>query len=428
MNAILSRLGWVSLPQNRSVVLCVPDIDACPYASQVILQWRKEHPRTSFFLIPGDEKARSWLSRNCLEPLIGFPINSAPTSMLFLLMGRVRIIINLGHLSWLPAKLLNKAYDMGVPLIAVRCSLPIQHPHQTYSREHRLIDWWEPRDLATSRELRDLGVSEDRIAVPSRSDKPSTESWAKLQQLAARRPPVRSALQHLVLKGLESPFWRRLIARRAKPLDSIDEFRQALDGPQSILCLGNGPSCEDPALEQHAYDSLFRVNYRWRSRGKFTRADVVFTGQKRTLFSVHPRIFAFQTRRAEVQLVTHQIFNPLCRRMSYVTLERLGILEGENWDLIRPTNGATMIAAAVALKPRKLIIGGIDLFENPAGAYPGDTATPNAYVAVHDAQAELKFVLETLQRFKGELIIIGDVLRHKWRQYSELEVCKPEPM
>ena len=422
MKAILSRLGWVSLPSNRSVVLCVPDIHACSYASQVILQWGKEHPRTSFFLIAGDEKARSWLSGNCREPIIGFPINSAPTSMLFLLMARVRIIIILGHPFWLPAKLLNKAYAMGVPLIVARCTLPIQ-PLQTYSRERQLIDWWEPLDLATTRQLRDWGVSEDRIAAPSSRDRPSSQSWARLQHLAARRPPVRSALQRLVLKGLDSPFWRRLIEQRAKRLDSIDQLHQALGGPQTILCLGNGPSCEDPALEQYAYDSLFRVNYRWRSRGKFTRADVVFTGQKRTLFSVHPRLFAFQTRRAEVQLVTHQIFNPLCRRMTYVTLECLGVLEGEGWDLIRPTNGATMIATAVALRPRTLIIGGIDLFEDPAGAYPGDRATPNAYVAVHDAQAELQFVLATLRRFEGELIIVGDVLKHKWRRYCELETC-----
>jgi hypothetical protein len=105
--------------------------------------------------------------------------------------------------------------------------------------------------------------------------------------------------------------------------------------------------------------------------------------------------------------------------MTYVTLQRLGILEGESWDQMRPTNGATMIAAAVALKPKRLILGGIDLFEHPDGAYPWDQTTPNAYVAVHDAQLELMFVLQTLRQFEGELIIVGDVLKNKWIAFKD---------
>ena len=420
MRAILGRLGWVSLPQHRSVVLCVPDVDACIYASQLVDQWRQQQPRTSFFFVAGDKKSAGWLSRQCHEPRIDFPIESAPTSLMFLLMARVRIIICLGDPFWLPPKLLDKAYGMGVPLIVARCKIAKSRQHTRIKKSH-LIDWWEPQDQETVWQLRELGVEADRIASPSALEKPSTQSWAKLQELSARRPPLRRPLQRLVQQVLDRPHGRKLLERRAKRVNSIEELRHALDQPQSILCLGNGPSCEDPALDGFSYNSLFRVNYRWRSRGKFTKADVVFTGQKRTLFSVRPRIFGFQTQRAEVHLVTHQIFNPLCRRMTYVTLERFGILKGEIWDRLRPTNGATMIAAAVALKPRRLIIGGIDLFEDPAGAYPGDTTTPNAYVAVHDAQAELKFVLETLDQFEGELIIVGDVLKQKWCQFRGCE-------
>lgn len=422
MKALLGKLGWVSLPPNRSIVLCVPDLEACPYAAELVSRWKQQQPRTSFLLIAGDSKTADRLARQCLDPLVEFPFDIAPTSLLFLLMARVRIIISLGHPFWLPPKLLKKAYEMGVPLIVSRFrQRDFRSLQQTRLQNCALIDWWEPQDEETIRQLRELGIAEDRIARPSALDEPAPETWAKLQQLAARRSPVRRPLQRLVQQALEDPYWRRLIERRARRLDSIEEFRQFLGRPRTILCLGNGPSCEDPALDAYAYDSLFRVNYRWRSREKFTNAHVVFTGQKRTLFSVRPRIFAFQTRRAEIQLVTHQLFNPLCTRMTYVTLERLGILEGGSWDQIRPTNGATMIAAAVALNPKRLILGGIDLFEDPAGAYPGDTATPNAYVAVHDAQLELKFVLETLDRFKGELIIIGDVLKNKWRSFKD---CK----
>jgi hypothetical protein len=409
MSILLSKLGWVRLPQNRSLLLCVPNVAACPYVSHVVSRWRKEQPRTSFFL-----------AQHLAEPLVLLPINSAPTSLLFLLLARVRIIISIEHPFWLPARLLAKAYDMGVPIIVARCRpLEKHHPVQHRIRLSRLIDWWEPVDRAAAQQIGGLGVPADRIANPSNTEAgPSTQSWAMLKQLSARRPPVRRPLQRMVLAGLDSPLWRKIIAKRAGRVETVEDFRRELGFPQSILCLGNGPSCEDPALGQHTYDALFRVNHRWISRGKFIRPDVVFTGQKRTLFSVHPSFFAFQTRRAEAQLVTHHIFNPLCRPMSYVTLERLGVLSGESWDRMRPTNGATMLAAAVALKPQKLVIGGIDLFEDPAGAYPGDSATPNAYVAVHDPEDELNFMLETLDRFEGELVIIGDVLNQKWKDFK----------
>ena len=55
-----------------------------------------------------------------------------------------------------------------------------------------------------------------------------------------------------------------------------------------------------------------------------------------------------------------------------------------------------MIATAVALQPRRLIIAGIDMFSDPSGAYPGDDSTPNAYVLVHDADLERRFIMETL--------------------------------
>jgi hypothetical protein len=78
-----------------------------------------------------------------------------------------------------------------------------------------------------------------------------------------------------------------------------------------------------------------------------------------------------------------------------------------------------MLAVAVALKPKRLIIAGIDLFEDPAGPYPGDDKTPNEYVVVHERDMETEFILETLQDYRGELVIIGGVLEKKWAARSE---------
>ena len=100
--------------------------------------------------------------------------------------------------------------------------------------------------------------------------------------------------------------------------------------------------------------------------------------------------------------------------MRFVTLERIGILGDLDWDGIRPTNGATMLATAVALQPARLIIAGIDLFEDPAGAYPDDDKTPNDYVVVHERTTEIEFILKTLRDYCGELIILGKPLAKKW--------------
>jgi hypothetical protein len=421
MSRFLQKLGWVRLPKNRSILLCVPDRPACRALPALVDALNRELPRTSLFFIAGTRETERWIVENIAQgEVLSLPLNSAPTSLLFLLLTRARLLIALADPFWLPHSFLAKAYDVGIPVMVIGSRLgETESWSQSRTSLARKIDWWEPADQEARFALAGLPVEAGRISASLSADNQSMlpESLAVLRRLAARRPPIRRPLQRLVLAAMENPRFGHVIAMRARRLDSLQAFRRELGAPQTIMCLGNGPSCEDPLLDRHACDALFRVNYRWRGRGKFTAADVVFTGQKRTLFSVRPRIFAFQTRRAEGQLVTHHVFNPLCRRMMYVTLERLGIVEGD-WDAIRPTNGATMIAAAIALEPRKLVIGGIDLFEDPAGAYPGDSATPNAYVPVHDPQLELRFILETLAKFKGELIIVGDVLKAKWSEFA----------
>jgi hypothetical protein len=422
MSGFLQRLGWVQLPKNRSILLCVPRQEICRFAGSLLEELSREQPRTSFFVVAhGFDALRSLPASASAVRSLSFPMNTTPTSLLFLLLARVRLIVVFEHPFWIPGRLLAKAYDLGIPIVVVRCRLPDGDLSSRHlKRMAASVDWWEPVETSLGGKLARLGVDAKKIAPPNNDESRAVTSatMTAFRELAARRPPVRRPLQRLVAGSMQRPALRKLLGWRARRLESIEALRLELGSPRTIMCLGNGPSCEDPALDDLPYDSLFRVNYRWISRGRFTKADMVFTGQKRTLFSVHPRFFAFQTRRAEAQLVTHQIFNPLCRQMNYVTLERLGVLGGGDWDAVRPTNGATMIAAAVALRPKRLIIAGIDLFEDPAGAYPGDIATPNAYVPVHDPGIELNFILDTLARFEGEIIIIGDVLQGKWEEFK----------
>lgn len=412
----VQRLGYVPIPEHRSVIVAVPHIDAC-HDIEALLSWlRSRHDRLFFYFIPGGAAVRDWLDRRLSgAAVLAPPLNNRLSSLVFLLTSRARLVLGIGDLRSLPTALVKQAYALGMAIAVIDAEAPAVGSAPPAAKRRLaalapLVDWWQPRDDAHAAGLRALGLAGERLAAPKAALEP-------LNALMARRPPNRRPLQRLISAGFDRPMWRRILALRARRLDSLDELRAALGHPQTILCLGNGPSSEDPSLAEVKFDSLFRVNHRWLDRGLLCRPDMVFTGQKRTLFTVRGPIFAFQTRRAEGQLVTHQIFNPLCGRMRFVTLERLAILPDLDWDGIRPTNGATMLATAVALKPRRLIIAGIDLFADPAGAYPGDDQTPNAYVPVHEPGLEADFILATLAAYDGELVILGKVLAERWNAY-----------
>src|SRR3546814_18573292 len=77
-----------------------------------------------------------------------------------------------------------------------------------------------------------------------------------------------------------------------------------------------------------------------------------------------------------------------------------------------------MLATAAALQPERLVISGVDLFSHPAGIYPGDTTTPNAYTPGHNPDSELAVLLEALSLYKGELVILSAALRERWEAFQ----------
>ncbi len=213
---------------------------------------------------------------------------------------------------------------------------------------------------------------------------------------------------------IERPTLRWLLSPRIRRLETIEDLRCALGEPRSILCLGNGPSSEDHALGELAHDSLFRVNDRWLERGFLVKPDVVFTGSDKTLARVRETVFALSNVPIETMLLRKWLLRRPFRRLTYFSPERAGILPLDPAGTSQPTNGVIMLATAVALQPDRLIVGGIDLFQDPHGAYPDDPVTPNAYAAAHERSVELRFILEILHRYRGQLMIVGDVLRRHW--------------
>ncbi len=194
-------------------------------------------------------------------------------------------------------------------------------------------------------------------------------------------------------------------------LDSWGQVARALGQPQSILCLGNGPSSEDPALAAYAGDCLFRVNWVWHGRQVLTSPRVVFTADPDLPPATPQALIAFPTRRDANRILALYRRGGRLPREGYCVVEELpSVLNARSWSL-RPTNGVMMIAAAAALRPARLVIAGIDLYQHPAGKYPGATAEANDYDAIHSRDNDLAAIAAALAQYAGEVVVIGDALR-----------------
>jgi hypothetical protein len=210
----------------------------------------------------------------------------------------------------------------------------------------------------------------------------------------------------------ESGPGRLALRFRARRIDSLATLRRTLGTCDTILCLGNGPSSEEPEVRDVRFDVLFRVNCRWMDRGGPDRPHVVFTGDSTCLRAVRGAMIGFRTVEEERRLLARRLLGVPWRPLSYLTVERLPVSIVERRWPARPTNGAAMVATAAALAPRRLVIAGIDLFQHPAGAYPGDPVTPNDYLLMHDRETELTIIDLALRRFPGEVVLLSEPLRH----------------
>jgi len=210
----------------------------------------------------------------------------------------------------------------------------------------------------------------------------------------------------------KSSLWERL----SKPLkrsriNDWDALNTRIGNPETILCLGNGPSSEDPQVLETRYDCLFRINWRWKSRRLFTNPSVVFVGHPQTVHKLSSCVFAFWNIELESSMLLRHFITRGFKRIEYFTVERLSpIIQDHKWPA-RPTNGALMIVAAAALEPKRMVIAGIDLFRHPDGKYPGDLRSSNQYSQPHHPDTELDIMRCALKTYSGKLDIIGAPLQ-----------------
>lgn len=242
-----------------------------------------------------------------------------------------------------------------------------------------------------------------------------------LAALHALRPAERRRTSGAPLSW-QLPTWRDRVGQSAawkalapllmsRRIDSWAALRDRVRQPRSILCLGNGPSSEDPRLARIEHDCLIRMNWRWRGRGFLERPDIVFVGTPETLHEVRRCVFGFWSERHEYAMLLRGLLTRGPGSLRYFTVERLSPLGAESRWPARPSNGALAIIAAVALAPERIVIGGYDLFAHPAGRYPGDASTRNDYSAVHRRDVELDIIEHALRGYSGEVVVASDILR-----------------
>ena len=420
---LLARLGQVPFKGERTVWLLGHGREDFEAATDLIEALTARYPRLDFLLTAPQQATRAWLRARFPRAVVlppPLPLGFAAARTVVNL--NVRGLLVLGAVVAADRTALRAVNGRSVP--AVVCETGGAAAAATPVRER--IDHHFVTSPETESRLRASGVGEGRVTrLPAEGPGRTAAFMAVMPGLLAqdmkllrsRQRPVRRFVERLAVACVDHPRLRHLLAPKVQRIDDLAALRVALGSPRTILCLGNGPSSEAPEVGRVSHDCLFRVNDLWLKRGLLTRPHMVFTGSKGALASVKGAIFGLHTVKSEARLLVAPLLRPLCWRFRYATIERFGLFINEpRWVAVRPTNGAIMLATAVALQPERLVISGIDLFSHPAGTYPGDTRTPNAYTPGHNPDSELAVLLEALSLYRGELVILSTALKERWEE------------
>ncbi len=427
LNAFWQSLGFAPRRKGKSVLVWGADLDAFTRVAPILAELARRNPRVNLYRVSPSPAVRARLAggestADALAP----PAPFGPAMRLFLERPRAQLLLLAGEPDRWAARLIEQAAALDIAVVAVGGPADRPGSSETGGPEawRSLVDLLVTWDAAAANASGRRAVDPAKVLRLDARDERAISALVDAVQplIAARRlPPATAGADDQGPQGwvpalLSSPLLSPLIDRKYRRLDTLEALRAALGQPDTILCLGNGPSSEDPRLRGLSYDALFRVNHFWQPRGILTEPDGVFTGLRATIKAVrNPAIFVFQTREEEQKLLLKCL--AMMRRIVFATAERLGVMDFDSFGVFQPTNGAVMLATAVALQPKRLIVAGIDLFQHPAGSYPGNSRTPNAYTIHHDRDTELQFILDTFDRFEGDLMILSEVLDGYWQAH-----------
>ena len=390
-----------------------------------LLRWLRTAVATDRFLLTSGRPATCrWLRErypndNVLPP----PWGARPLVGRFFHQLRPVMILCIGADNVLEAAVLAYARRAGIPVALIDATTAPSRAVLPYVQRFCV------RTPAVATQIAAMNVTRTRIHVTgalrsdgecdaTRADGAAQSTIAVVAQLLATIPGPSGGFQDRTAPRRMDEFahtavGRLIVAtRRGRQIDDFDALRQRLGHPETILCLGNGPSSEDPRLVDMKHDRLFRVNWRWLERGMLTRPDMVFVGDLQTTARLRSCVFGFRTLAWESEMLLRQVLlHGSLRRMEYFTYERVSPFLSDGAWPAHPTNGVVMVATAVALQPKRLILAGMDLYLDPRGRYPGDPTPENNFPQMHSREVELDVLDRVLAAFRGETWIIGEPLR-----------------
>lgn len=244
------------------------------------------------------------------------------------------------------------------------------------------------------------------------------------RQVLARPRGEPQLLKHIAttaaarMDGERRPVWVRRLASR---IANVDDLRQLLGRPKTILCLGNGPSAEDRAVLSETHDALFRIDDTWLARGLLCQPHIVFTKRPETMRLLEGPIFGLHGEEAESDLLACRLKRPWRRPPEYFLADKIADPYAEfRWGDFRATSESAMVASAVALVPKKLIIAGIDMPVSLLNDSSGSDLTFAGYTSRYDRDKQMGYMLGCLDRHIGELEVFGEglseVVKHRRRR------------
>lgn len=411
----IARLGLPPKTSARTLWVIGERREAFDSVAALLARVSDEQPRLRTVVSASTPELRSWLAKRFpAYPVYALPLGNRWLAEAYVRRSNIRAAIMLED-ACLPGESLMRALQrraICLLALAARDDAPLTAALIANACEHQL------RIDAAEKGSPVAGSGNGGQAVVSLSQAAAMLGEILGRDLKERRAArgARLSPSRYAVKNCERwPFSLRL--RRFHDAAALNA---RLHAPATILCLGNGPSSEQAEVLGERYDALFRVNHKWLERGFLCDPDVVFTGSRPAMTSLKRVIFGLQNEHQARRLAALAVLDPRRGRTGFFTVDDINPGARDfAWGTLRPTNGATMIAAAVALQPQRLVVAGIDLFQHPDGSYPGDKATPNAFSPAHARAAEIAFLLAMFERFRGELVIHGEVLAREWQRHRD---------